>query len=362
MRPASARIDLDALRHNYRLARTLCGGRALAIVKADAYGHGAAACAAALSADADGFGVACIEEALALREAGITRPLLLLEGFFEADELPLIEHHHLWCAVGSLWQIDALERYTPRHPLTVWLKIDSGMHRLGIRLSDAGDAWRRLHAIPWVRDVVAMTHFSHADAPDAGRTSEQMAAFDRACAGVEPDRTSLANSAGLLAWPDARRGWGRPGLMLYGASPFEVPLQAADALRPVMTLRSRIIAVKEVAAGEPVGYSGTFVAPDPMRIGIVAMGYADGYPQYAPHGTPVGVDGRSSRTVGRVSMDMLAVDLTHLPGTGIGTPVELWGPQIPVADVARRCGSSAYDLLSGIKRVPRSYVERDPRA
>lgn len=360
MRPASARIDLDALRHNYRLARTLAGGRALAIVKADAYGHGAAACAAALSADADGFGVACIEEALALREAGITRPILLLEGFFEADELPLIEQHHLWCAVGAAWQIDALERYAPRHPPKLWLKIDSGMNRLGIPAADAGDAWRRLHALPWVRDVVAMTHFAHADAPGVDRTREQLATFERACDGLAPGDASLANSAGLLAWPDARRGWGRPGLMLYGASPFDAPFADADRLRPVMTLRSRIIAVKDVAAGEPIGYAGTFVTPHAMRIGVVAMGYADGYPQYAPHGTPVAVDGSPSRTVGRVSMDMMTVDLTPFPEAGIGTPVELWGTRVSVSEVARRCGSSAYDLLSGLKRVPRGYVEREP--
>ena len=360
MRPASARIDLDALRHNYRLARALAGGRALAIVKADAYGHGAAACAAALSADADGFGVACIEEALALREAGITRPILLLEGFFEADELPLIEYHHLWCVVGSTWQIETLERYKPRQPLTLWLKIDSGMHRLGIPAATFDEAWRRLHALPWARSVVAMTHFSHADAPNAARTLNQIAAFDRACASVDPSNTSLANSAGLLAWPDARRGWSRPGLMLYGASPFDAPIADTNRLRPVMTLRSRIIAVKDVPPGESIGYAATFVTPHAMRIGIVAMGYADGYPQYAPHGTPVAVDGKPSRTVGRVSMDMMAVDLTPFPEAGIGTPVELWGVQISASEVARRCGTSAYDLLSGIKRIPRSYVELQP--
>lgn len=355
MRPAQALIDLDALRHNYRLARATAG-HAMAIVKADAYGHGAVECARALEPEADAFGVACIEEALTLREAGIARPILLLEGFFEADELALIERHDLWCVVASEWQLGVLEHYTPKRPPRLWLKMDSGMHRLGIPPSAFGAAWQRLHRLPWVRDAVAMTHFSDSDEVAGERTREQIATFDAACADLHIGAHSLANSAGLLAWPDARRDWVRPGLMLYGASPFVAPDPSAEALRPVMTLRSRIIAVRELAAGEPVGYGGAFVTPTPMRIGVVAMGYADGYPQFAPEATPVAVAGQVARTVGRVSMDMMAVDLTAVSNAGIGSPVELWGRQIPLSDVARRCGASAYSLLSGLKRVRREYV------
>lgn len=355
MRPAQALIDLDALRHNYRLARAH-GGRAMAIVKADAYGHGAVECARALEPEAEAFGVACIEEALALRDAGIARPILLLEGFFDADELALIERHDLWCVVASHWQLDALERYTPQRPPRIWLKMDSGMHRLGLPPSEFADAWRRLHRLPWLRDAVAMTHFSDAGDVAGARTREQIAAFDSTCTSFDIGARSLANSAGLLAWPDARRDWVRPGLMLYGASPFVAPDPSADALRPVMTLRSRIIAVRELAADEPISYDGAFLTPTPMRIGVVAIGYADGYPQFAPEATPVAVDGQITRTVGHVSMDMMAVDLTTLSNAGIGSQVELWGRQVPLSDVAKRCGASAYSLLSGLKRVPREYV------
>ena len=355
MRPAQALIDLDALRHNYRLARATAA-HAMAIVKADAYGHGAIECARALEAEAEAFGVAAIEEALALREAGITRPILLLEGFFEAEELALIERHELWCVVATQWQLAALEKHTPAKPLRIWLKMDSGMHRLGLAPHEYADAWRRLQRLPWVRDVVAMTHFANADDVADARTREQLAAFDAACTGLDIGARSLANSAGLLAWPDARRDWVRPGLMLYGASPFCAPHPSADALRPVMHLRSRIIAVNELAAGEPVGYGGTFVTPRPMRVGVVALGYADGYPQHAPEGTPVAIDGQPSRIVGRVSMDMLTVDLTALPAANVGSEVEFWGNQVPIAEVARHCRSSAYTLLSGLKRVERSYV------
>lgn len=355
MRPAQALIDLDALRHNYRLARA-AADHAMAIVKADAYGHGAVECARALEPEADAFGVAAIEEALALREAGIARPILLLEGFFDAGELPLIERHDLWCVVASEWQLASLERYAPQRPLRIWLKMDSGMHRLGLPPSQFADAWQRLRRLPWVRDVVAMTHFANADDVSDARTREQAATFDSACAGLGIDTCSLVNSAGLLAWPEARRDWVRPGLMLYGASPFAAPHAGAEALRPVMNLRSRVIAVRELDAGEPVGYGGSFVAHGPMRIGVVAMGYADGYPQRAPEGTPVAVERHASRIVGRVSMDMLTIDLTALPGCGVGSAVELWGAQVPLAEVVRHCGASAYTLLSGLKRVERKYV------
>ncbi|MGY1458460.1 alanine racemase [Luteimonas sp. A534] len=359
MRPARATIDLDALRHNYRHARTLGGGKALAVVKADAYGHGAVACARALDGEADGFGVACIEEAIELREAGIRAPILLLEGFFHADELPLIERHALWTVVASPWQVDVLERLPLQQPLPVWLKLDSGMHRLGLAPEDYPDAWRRLRALPWVGDMVAMSHFSRADELGQPSTPAQLATFDAVLAALPPcTTTSLANSAALMAWPAARGGWVRPGLMLYGSHMLDAPCAEAEPLRAVMALASKVIAVRELAAGEPIGYAGAFTTSRPTRVGVVAVGYADGYPQYATSGTPVIIDGQPGELIGRVSMDMLTVDLTDHPGAGIGSDIELWGARLPVAEVAARSGNSPYRLLTGLKRATRQVVER----
>lgn len=357
MRPARATIDLDALRHNHRHARALGGGRALAVVKADAYGHGAVACARALEPEVDGFGVACIEEALEMREAGIRAPVLLLEGVFDGDELALVERHDLWTVVASSWQVDLLERHRAARPWTVWLKLDSGMHRLGLSPDEYLPAWRRLQALSWIDRLVAMTHFSRADELSHASTRDQIAVFDAALSQLPADTpASLSNSAGLMAWPAARRDWVRPGLMLYGSHMLDAPRAEADALRAVMTLESKVIAVRELAAGEPIGYAGTFTTTRPTRVGVVAAGYADGYPQYATSGTPVIIDGRAGELIGRVSMDMLTVDLTDHPQAGLGSAVELWGPRLPVAEVAARSGNSPYRLLTGLKRVPRRYV------
>ena len=360
MRPAQALIDLSALRHNYQLAKSLSGRRALAVVKANAYGHGAVACARALAAEADGFGVACIEEALELREAGIDAPIVLLEGFFDAAELELVERHDLWTVVASPWQVEALERHRASRPWQIWLKLDSGMHRLGLSPDEYSDAWRRVQALPWVERIVAMSHFSRADELSHPSTPAQLAAFDAALARL-PARApaSIANSAALMAWPGARRDWVRPGLMLYGSHMLDAPCAAAEALRAVMSLESKVIAVRELAAGEPIGYAGTFTTTRPTRVGVVAAGYADGYPQYATSGTPVIIDGRPGELIGRVSMDMLTVDLTDHPGAGLGSHIELWGPRLPVAEVAARSGNSPYRLLTGLKRVPRRYLGAD---
>jgi len=356
MRPARALIDLDALRHNYRLARELAGSKALAVVKADAYGHGAVRCAKALEPEADGFAVACIEEALELREAGIRAPILLLEGFFEADELALIDRHDLWCVVQARWQIDAIERARPAKPFTVWLKLDSGMHRLGLAADDYRASLQRLQAMPHVRVAAAMTHFSRADELDSTRTREQLSIFQAVCDESGLPR-SLSNSPALLGWPEVHSDWARPGLMLYGANPFPGTHPQADRLKPVMTVRSKVIAVRELAAGEPVGYGARFVADRPSRIGVVALGYADGYPQFAPNGTPVMIDGQPGELAGRVSMDMLTIDLTDHSDAGMGSEVELWGEHVRIHELAERVGASAYQLLCGLKRAPRVYSE-----
>ena len=354
MRPAHAVIDLQALRHNYQLARQLGGGKALAVVKADAYGHGAVRCAQALADIADGFAVACIEEALELRQAGIAGPIVLLEGCFEASELPLVVEHDLWPAVSTPEQVQAIVDFRTDARLTVWLKLDSGMHRLGLSPEQFRAAHATLAALPQVARIVMMSHLARADELDSPRTDEQAAVFAAATAGLEGE-TSLCNSPALLGWPGVRSDWVRPGLMLYGADPFPQPTETSAQIRPVMHLRSKIIAVRELAAGEPLGYGARFVASQPTRIGVVAMGYADGYPQFAPNGTPVVIDGKRGRIVGRVSMDMLTVDLTDHPQAGVGTPVELWGSDVTLTELAPICATSAYRLPCSLKRVPRHY-------
>ncbi|MFZ3183902.1 MAG: alanine racemase [Pseudomonas sp.] len=362
MRPARALIDLQALRHNYQLARSASGSKALAVVKADAYGHGALPCAQALAAEADGFAVACIEEALELRYGAIAKPILLLEGFFEAAELELIDQHELWCVVHSLWQVEAIERARLRRPLTVWLKLDSGMHRVGLSPADYQAAYRRLQACGQVGKIVLMSHFARADELDCPRTAEQLALFNAAREGLAGE-ISLRNSPAILGWPqvvsaEPASDWVRPGIMLYGATPFGEPQALAAQLQPVMTLESKIISVRELTAGEPVGYAGNFVTERPSRVGVVAMGYADGYPRHAPTGTPVSIDGQSGRLIGRVSMDMLCVDLTDLPAAGLGSRVELWGKQVLASEVAARAQTIPYQLFCNLRRVPRVYCGR----
>ena len=356
MRPARALIDLQALRHNYQLARESSGARALAVIKADAYGHGAVRCAQALEAEADGFAVACIEEALELRTAGIRAPILLLEGFFEADELALIVEHDLWCVVHALWQLDAIEQATLRKPITVWLKLDSGMHRVGLHPADYQAAYQRLLASGKVAKIVLMSHFARADELNSSSASEQVAVFEAARQGLSA-QVSLRNSPALLGWPQVPSDWVRPGIMLYGATPFEEANALAARLQPVMTLESKVISVRELPAGEPVGYGARFITPKPMRIGVVAMGYADGYPRQAPTGTPVLVAGQRSQLLGRVSMDMLCIDLTDVPQAGLGSTVELWGKNILASDVAMAAGTIPYQIFCNLRRVPRLYSE-----
>ncbi|MFS2156448.1 alanine racemase [Pseudomonas sp. Pseusp122] len=354
MRPARALIDLQALRHNYQLARESTGAKALAVIKADAYGHGAVKVAQALQDQADGFAVACIEEALELRAAGIRAPVLLLEGFFEADELALIVEHDFWCVAHSPWQVDAIERAALSKPITVWLKLDSGMHRVGLHPHEYQAAYQRLQASGKVSKIVLMSHFARADELDSPRSEEQLEIFQAARQGLNAE-ISLRNSPAVLGWPQIPSDWVRPGIMLYGATPFDQPQTLADRLQPVMSLESKIINVRELPAGEPVGYGGAFVTERPTRIGVVAMGYADGYPRQAPTGTPVWIDGQPSQLLGRVSMDMLCVDLTHLPRAGLGSDVELWGRNVPVGEVASRAGTIAYQILCNLRRVPRLY-------
>ena len=355
MRPAHALIDLNALRHNYLLAKSLSGQRALAVIKANAYGHGAVQCAAALAEIADGFAVACIEEALELRAPGVSKPILLLEGWFEADELPLLVEHDLRAVVHHEEQLQQLEQAQLAAPLHIWLKLDTGMHRVGFSPVEYADIWRRLERSSKVASLTKMTHFSRADEPDTGRTEEQLKVFAEATEGLDGP-ASLCNSPGVLAWPAAHNDWLRPGIMLYGATPFNFAQAQAEQLQPVMQLESRIIAVRDLPAGEPIGYGSRFVTQRPTRVGVVAMGYADGYPRHAKDGTPVLVGGQRSRLIGRVSMDMLTVDLTDLPNSGLGSPVRPWGNGLNASEVAAWADSIPYQLFCNLNRVPRGYL------
>ena len=360
-RPTHADIDHAALRHNYHYAKSLAGGgQALAVLKADAYGHGAVAAAQALAAEADAFGVACIEEALELREANIKNPILLLEGFFESSELALIEQHDLWTVIHHTEQLQAFLAARPSRPIRVWLKLDSGMHRLGLPPAQYRSAYEQLWQCPHCDGIVLMTHFSRADELECDYTRQQLALFER-ITGDLPGPRSLANSPATLAWPEARgnaaRGdWIRPGFMLYGWSPLDRDHPAAAELRPVMRLSSAIISIRELAAGEPIGYGARYVCEQATRVGVVAIGYGDGYPRHAVDGTPVAVNGKLTRLIGRVSMDMLTLDLTDQPDVRIGDPVELWGLSVSILEVARASNTIAYELLTGItRRVPRQY-------
>lgn len=356
-RPAQVTVNLDHLRHNFALARHHAGAaRVMAMVKANAYGHGAVAVARALSA-ADAFGVACLEEALVLRGAGIAQPILLAAGFFSADELPEIARHDFQIVVHAEHQIETLLAARLSRPLGVWLKIDSGMHRLGIAPETAAALHGRLLASANVAEVRLMTHFACADTPGHDLNRRQLDAFAAATRGL-PGARSLANSAALLALPESRADWVRPGILLYGVNPFDEDHPVAAQLLPVITLSSRVVAIQTLAAGEGLGYGHDWVAARPTRVGIVAIGYGDGYPRHAGTGTPVLVAGRRTRTLGRVSMDLLVVDLTDVPGAEVGAEVVLWGEGLSAWEVARHVGSIAYELLTGISaRVPVRYLD-----
>ncbi|MDY6946695.1 MAG: alanine racemase [Pseudomonadota bacterium] len=351
-RPTRIRIDLAALRANYLHARGVHGGRALAVIKANAYGHGALACARALAAVVDGFAVAFVDEARALREGGVRNPILVLEGVFHANELKLAHELDLWLVVHHEEQIQLLQRSAIVGPFNLWLKIDTGMSRAGFSSSEATHARQRLLATGKASAITLMTHFARADEPGEPMTAHQIETFDAATATLDGER-SLCNSAGLLAWPAAHRDWARPGLALYGVAPHAV---AVPQLQPVMTFESSVFAVRTLEPGQSLGYGATFTAARHMRVGLVCAGYADGYPQTARTGTPLAVDGRASVLIGRVSMDMLSVDLTALPDAGVGSTVELWGRRIAVAAVARAAGRSPYELLCSVKRAPLMYA------
>ena len=357
MRPLVATVDLAALRHNYQLAKQCAPGRrAFAVVKANAYGHGASAVVEALSTVADGFAVASLEEAEQVRTVNRGARLLLLEGCFEAGEYTRAAELGLDVAVQGEAQAMALVDAPLARPLNAWLKLDSGMHRLGFGC----DALRQCHALlkgaPAIAELNLMSHFACADERGHPLNESQLEQF-ASLLDLEFDNRSFANSAAVLTLPAAHMDWLRPGIMLYGASPFADLSAETLGLKPVMTLTAAIIALRDVPDGESVGYGAGWVARRPSRIATVSCGYADGYPRTAPSGTEVLIRGARVPLAGRVSMDMLAVDVTDLPQAQLGDAVELWGTQVPIDELARACGTIGYELLTKVtQRVPRQFV------
>lgn len=356
MRPLVAHVDLAAIRHNHAVARRCAPGRQVfAVVKANAYGHGIREVVTALHDEADGFAVACLEEAAEVRGMHGEARILLLEGCFEPAEYQMAARLGLDVAVQGVEQATALLAASVPRPLNVWLKLDSGMHRLGFAPEALRDWYGRLQEAQQVTELNLLSHFACADERGHPLTEQQLECF---LAQLDLDFThrSLANSAAVLTIPAAHMDWLRPGIMLYGASPFAELSAAELGLKPAMTLAAQVIALRDIAPGESVGYGATWVAQRPARIATVSCGYGDGYPRHAPSGTPVVVRGMRVPLVGRVSMDMLAVDLTDVPDATVGDRVELWGAQLPVDEIAHACGTIGYELLTKVTaRVPRRY-------
>lgn len=349
-------IDAEALRNNLGVVRRFAPrSRVMAAIKANAYGHGLCHAARALK-DADAFGLARIDEALKLRAAGIEHRLVLLEGVVNADDLRVAATQRLDIVIHCIEQVGMLESFAGAHRFDVWLKLDTGMHRIGLSPEQFADVHRRLSHTRAVHTIRLMTHLAMAEALESQVTPRQLEAFNTATSGLAGER-SIANSAGLIGWPEAHTDWVRPGLMLYGVSPMANASAADLGLRPVMTLTTRLIAVNRVRAGETVGYACRWRAERDSIIGVAAIGYGDGYPRHLPNGSPVLVNGNETKLAGRVSMDMIAIDLTDLRNVQIGAEVVLWGSGLPIERVADAAGTIGYELACRVnERVHR--VER----
>jgi len=348
-RAARATIDSAALRANLHALRGKRDARIMAVIKADGYGHGIVPVARAL-AEADAFAVARLEEAVSIRNAGLGNRVILLEGLFHAEQLSLAAQLDLDLVVHAPEQLEMLEGAGSNHRYRVWLKLDTGMNRLGFEPAAAAELARRLHDCPAVRGPAnLMTHLANADDPDDPTTAAQVRLFAEVVEGLPGERT-IANTAGMLAWANSIADWVRPGIGLYGVSPFAQGSGADLGLRPVMTLVSELIAVKTVGAGSRVGYGGVWTAKSPTRIGVAAIGYGDGYSRHLGNGTPVRIGEATGRIVGRISMDMITIDLQDAPHARVGDEVLLWGEGLPVETLARLAGTIPYELLCGVTR------------
>jgi alanine racemase len=368
--PTRARISLSAWRDNLaRLKAAAPESKMMAVIKANAYGHGAVHAARALD-DADTFGVARLGEAIELRESGVVKPIVLMEGVFSSEELSLAMEYGVDFVVHDNYQIGLLEHYEKitlsknswSAPRVAWLKLDTGMSRLGFMQGEAVEAAKRLRALKVVGELRVMTHFACADDPDSPMTGEQMRRFATELRGAElqgfqPSMTAMANSASILSVPDAHRDWVRAGIALYGGSPILDRTAESLGLKPVMTLSTQVIALRAIESGVSVGYGATWRATRPSRIATLAAGYADGIPRHLPSGAPVLIAGRRAPLVGRVSMDMITVDVTDLPEVSVGSTAVLWGEGLPVDEVAAAARTISYELLCGVtRRVAFDYV------
>lgn len=351
IRSATAFIDLAALQQNYAAIKAQASGsKILAVLKANAYGHGLERIAKALP-QADAFGVARIEEALALRTDGIVKPIVLLEGFFTAQDLPILAVNNLQTIVHNEQQLSAILAADLDKPLKVWLKVDTGMHRLGVNPEQFINFYQQLSASGNVQnDIIVMSHLGCADDITDSATLEQLTRFNQLTASIASEK-SLANSAGIWAWPECHFQWVRPGLMLYGVSPMvRDNTKNNHDIVPVMTLQASLIAMRKIAAGESVGYGANWRSEKKTTIGVIAIGYGDGYPRHAANGTPVLINGRRVPLVGRVSMDMITVDLGQAPKDSVGDVATLWGESLSVAEVAAHATTIPYELLCNISK------------
>lgn len=349
MTPATyALVDEAAVKHNiHKIKESVGSAKIMAVIKANAYGHGLLRIADALE-NIDAIAVARSDEGIKLRNQGVTARIVILEGFVAELELQQLIEFNLDFVVHSIGQIDIIERYQGKKPMNVWLKLDTGMNRLGINGAEFSEAYRRLQKCFAVfQPICIMSHFSSADDLHCNETDKQIQRFDDLVNSL-PGEKSLANSAAILAWPNSIKDWVRPGIMLYGVSPFADKVGHQLGLKAVMSLHSRLISVKHVSPGETVGYSRTWTCDKPTRLGVVAIGYGDGYPRYARNGTPVLVNGQRVALVGRVSMDMITVDLSSQPDATAGDPVTLWGKDLAVEEIAKYADTIPYTLLCGI--------------
>jgi alanine racemase len=348
-RTAYAVININAISHNVQQVRLAApNSKIMAVIKANAYGHGLLRVAQSLNVLVDGFAVARVQEGIRLRKAGFQQRIVVLEGFTEREELQNLLNFDLEASLHSQHQIEILKTTHEPKPLSVWIKLDTGMNRLGFKPHDVASVYEQLSGYKSVKKPLNfMTHFANADDKTDSKTRSQIALFNQLTANYDGEK-SMANSAGILAWQDSLTDWVRAGIMLYGISPFEDSTGEFEGLKPLMSLHSHLISVREVGAGETVGYSGTWTSPQATKLGVIAIGYGDGYPRYAKNGTPVLVNGVRVPLVGRVSMDMITVDLGLNTTAKVGDNVILWGENLPIEEIAICSNTIPYTLVCGI--------------
>ncbi len=362
-RPTKVIVNRQAIKNNLALANSLAPtSKFVSVIKANAYGHGLIEIAETLADSTDAFGVACIEEAISIRKAGVKNPILLMEGLFTEDELQIASEKNFWLMIENKFHFDALLSAKLSNPIKIWFGIDTGMHRLGFQQNSIYEDIKILESSSNVKKpIVIASHFASADNLRSNFTQIQIDRFDKHMSNIKLNRSayeeSLSNSAGLIGWVDSHRDWERPGYLLFGNSPFMHSHEVENLLEPAMEFKSKIISVRSVSAGESVGYGQNWTAKRDTKIATVTVGYGDGYPRNAKNGTPTLVNNKICPLVGKVSMDMITIDVTDVREVNIGDDVVLWGHDLPVNKVAKYCDSIGWELLSRItSRVPRFYI------